>query len=152
MALASDLLASEESTSKWLPDDQRLEAESVSRITRIPVGQVVLLQAFYDLTASETLHHKACTSIIAQSKAESTPPVHGRNLDYSFHEAMLLLAVQIDWQRNNRTVFRSVTVLPQVGFNTVVRPGAWSLSHDERDQGFIGKVLYTEGRGELVGL
>jgi len=61
--------------------------------------------------------------------------VHGRNLDYGLRAAMLNVTVVAEWRRNGRLLFTSVGFVGTVGFNTVLRHGSWSLSHDERDQG-----------------
>lgn len=91
------------------------------------------------MTASANLgESRACTSIVAQP-AGGAAPVHGRNLDYPIKEAMLPITVVVDWQRGGATQFESVGYFGTVGFNTALRPGAWSLSHDERDQGPIGE-------------
>jgi hypothetical protein len=114
LAVASRAFASEASTAGWLPAEHRAELDSIARVTALPVGQLILLHSLYDLTASGSVAHDYCTSIVAQPVDEGAPPVHGRNLDYPLRKAMLLLAIQLDWQRANHTVFSSVTVLPQV--------------------------------------
>lgn len=129
----SEWLFRDEHDSGWLPNEHWSELESIARMTRLPVGKLTALAALYDLTAAKGMDSRACTSVVAQGAA--TPPVHGRNLDYPLAGAMLNLTVQVDWQRGGETLFTSASYLGTVGFNTVVRPRAWSLSHDERDQG-----------------
>jgi N-acylethanolamine-hydrolysing acid amidase len=135
---AAILFRTNRSHTGWLREVEYEEIISISRLTNIAPGQLVGMAALYDLTASGTVHSRACTSIVAQGSAAGATPVHGRNLDYPLHEAMRNITMIVDWQRGGRTLFSAVCFLGVVNFNTVVRVGAWSLSQDERDQGFIG--------------
>ena len=53
------------------------------------------MNALYDLTASATVHHHACTSIVVQ--AIDGGIAHGRNLDYGLGKAMRAITVIVDW-------------------------------------------------------
>jgi hypothetical protein len=134
---AADLLFRNASNAVYLPPEHREEVASISKVTGFPVGMLLVLNAMYDWSASGTIDNRACTSIVAQPPG-AAPPIHGRNLDYPFRAAMEHLAATADFQRGGKTVYTAVTYLGTVNFNTVVVPGGWSLSHDERDQGFIG--------------
>lgn len=134
---ATLLLGSNASHSTWLPEDEFEEVLAFARVTKLPVGKLVALAALYDLTASGNMQHHACTSVVAQGGDAGATPVHGRNLDYPLHAAMLNITAIVDWRHDGRTVFSSVSFVGVVNFNTVVRVGAWSLSQDERDQGPI---------------
>jgi hypothetical protein len=47
------------------------------------------------------------------------------------------LTAIIDFQRNNVTVWTSVSYVFMTGFNTVVRPGVVSVTQNERNQGAL---------------
>lgn len=121
----------------FLPAEHLEEMQGISRVTGFPIGTLVTLNAMYDFSASGDLNARMCTSIVAQGPGGAAP-VHGRNLDYPFRKAMEYLTMTADYQRGSETVYSAVIYLGTVNFNTVVVPGAWSLSHDERDQGFVG--------------
>ena len=122
----------------WMPADQADELKAMVRLTKAPIGQLVALNAIYDLTASATTHSHACTSIVVES--EDGHISHGRNLDYSLGKAMRKITYIMDFkEKKNKTSFTAVGYLGMTGFNTVVKPGGWALTHDERDQGFIGE-------------
>jgi len=133
---AANALFHNESHSGWLPREHWEEIASIVRLTKLPVGVLVALNGLYDVTASKQSSHHACTSIVAQGLDGSI--VAGRNLDYNIHEAMKNITIVVDWQREGTTIFTSVMYVGTIGFNTVQRTGAWSLTHDERDQGSIG--------------
>lgn len=122
----------------WMPAEQAAEVAGIERLTKLPAGIVWAVNALYDITASGTVEHRACTSIVTE--APDGTITHGRNLDYPLGTAMLPITVTIDWKPRADAPprFTSVGFLGTVGFNTVVAHGAWALSHDERDVGFIG--------------
>jgi len=123
---------------EWMPADQAAELTAISKLTKIPMGTLFAITALYDLTTSATIHRAACTSIVVQDATGHVS--HGRNLDYGLANAMLNITVTVDWLSatgDGSVAFTSVGYLGQVGFNTVVRHGAWGLTHDERDQGPI---------------
>ena len=123
----------------WMPADQAAEAESIASLTSIPLGTLFAINALYDLTASDKSASRACTSILVQATNGSI--THGRNLDYILGAPLRNLTRIVDWTSSNSLegnggpLFTSVGYLGQVGFNTVVRHGAWALTHDERDVG-----------------
>ena len=122
----------------WMPADQAAEAVSIAALTRVPLSELFVLNALYDISASSAANSEACTSIVTQASDGSI--AHGRNLDYSFGSALRELAVTVDWHAgglNAPPTFTSVGYLGQVAFNTVVRPKGWALSHDERDVGVV---------------
>ena len=118
-----------------IPDEHWAEMTGIARVSRVPIGVLVALNTLYDLTASANVHDKACTSVVAQGA--DGKPTHGRNLDYGPHAVMKNITAIVDYQSGGKTKFSSVSFLGCVNFNTVVVPGGWSLSQDERDQGQI---------------
>lgn len=133
----------------YLPPEHWEEIQAISRVSNIPAGTLLMLNILYDLTTFDHSSRKACTSIVAATSDGS--PVHGRNLDYGLVGAMKNITAIIDWQSGGKTVFSSVSFLGTVNFNTVVRAGGWSLSHDERDAGpLIEDLLDTFLRQRVV--
>lgn len=132
---------------KWFPEEQYQELQGISSVTGIPWPKLAAVNLWYDLTAYNSgpsaLHassykgHKACTSIVAELQNGSI--IHGRNLDYDLELKPIMedLVAVVDWERGNQTLFSSVSFIGMVGFNTAVRPGAFTLSQDERDVGSL---------------
>ncbi len=52
-----------------MPPMQWAELTSMAEQTRIPIGTLIALNGLYDLTASDILDGKACTSVVAQARA-----------------------------------------------------------------------------------
>jgi hypothetical protein len=81
-----------------------------------------------------------CTSVVA---ADSTDQVwHGRNLDWNLPDVLLEMAIDVDYQRNNKTVFIGSTIVGFVGVlngMTYSDAGAWSGSINARMKG--GKII-----------
>ncbi len=80
-----------------------------------------------------------CTSVVAQDLSQQV--WHGRNLDWNLPDVLLQMAVDIDFQRNQQTVFTASTIVGFVGVlhgMTLAQP-AFSVSIDARDKG--GKII-----------
>ena len=60
---------------------------------------------------------------------------HGRNLDWNLDPTLKVLMVDIDYQREGKTVFIGTTLVGFVGILNGVRPGAWTYSMDAREKG-----------------
>lgn len=120
---------------RLIPEEHHLELISVANGLGMQVSDLLFSAAFYDLVASNRSHGQACTGIVAQ--AASGEVFHGRNLDFAFKKELGELAVVVDFARDGATLFSAVTLGPNPVFNTAVRYGAFSLSHDERDSGSI---------------
>jgi hypothetical protein len=119
----------------WYPEEQYQELKGIARVTKVDLWLLAAVTTIYDLTASGKADSKACTGLIVQKSNGEI--IHGRNLDYSLKSIMSPLTAIIDFQRNNKTVWTSVSYVFMTGFNTVVRPGVLSLTQDERDQGSV---------------
>jgi len=123
---------------RLLPEDQYLEAKGIARGLGRPTADVVLITSFYDLMTAGSSPFGAkrmCTGIVAQGADGQI--YHGRNMDYSFVDALGKATLVVDFARKNVTQFTAVTLGPNPGFNTVVRHGGFSASHNERDEGSI---------------
>ncbi|GAB1600649.1 acid ceramidase-like [Argonauta hians] len=112
-------------------------------------GEVVLYNIFYEIFT-------VCTSIVAEDKNGEL--FHARNLDFGLFmgwdvknntwaitEALRPMIMNLDFQKNNKTVFKSVNFAGYIGVLTGVRPGAFTLTLNERFQlkgGFIGIIKW----------
>ncbi|OQR68738.1 N-acylsphingosine amidohydrolase (acid ceramidase)-like, partial [Tropilaelaps mercedesae] len=130
-----------------LPSPYREELQSLAALTGMPLGEVVLYNAFYEFFT-------VCTSIVAQNPQGQI--LHGRNLDFglflgwnstahtwSMTEVLRKTVIQIEWQRGNKTVFHSVNFAGYIGVLTAIRPGVMSFTINERfnvNGGFIGLI------------
>jgi len=142
VAIAREVLGSDFEAPRLMTADQWAEARGVGRELGIPAGDVVVASVFYDLfaAADSPLREKACTGVIAQTTSGDI--LHGRNLDYDFAEKLAKTTLVVDFMRNGSQHFTAVTFGPIPNFNTAVRYGSFSLTHDERDQGSIAENLF----------
>ncbi|XP_043224540.1 acid ceramidase-like [Amphibalanus amphitrite] len=112
------------------------EIRGIATAASMEEGDVALMNIFYEVFT-------VCTSIIGRA-ADGTL-YHGRNLDFGLFmgwdmqnhtwkvaEALRPLTVTFEYQRDNRTLFRTAGFAGMVGVLTGVRPGLFSLSIDER--------------------
>jgi len=128
-----------------LPSPYREELQSLSDITGMPLGEVVLYNVFYEFFT-------VCTSIVAQN--EQGQIIHARNLDFGLFlgwnktthswtltEVLRPNVVQLEWQKGGKTVFHSVNFAGYIGLLTAMNPGVMSFTLNERFNvkgGFIG--------------
>lgn len=102
------------------------------------ISDAVLGNVLYELTAygheQRKDHTKMCTSIVAQSINGTI--YHGRNLDYSFPDLLRELTIIVEFVRGGRTLYTGTTFAGMVGLLTGQKPHAYTISVDERDQGF----------------
>eukprot|EP00938_MAST-03A_sp_MAST-3A-sp1_P000784 g784.t1 len=119
----------------WFGDEQYAEMQSIARLTNLDLDILAAISTIYDLSASSALSGKACTGIVIQNDKDEI--IHGRNLDYNFPPQMENLTAIVDFKRNGTVLFTSVSYIFMTAFNTAMKPGAFSLSQDERDQGSI---------------
>lgn len=128
-----------------LGTEQYHEIQGVARGVGVEASEIVLLASFYDLFAADTSPFKqnACAGILAQTPSGEI--YHGRNLDYDFKDAIGPIALDVNFIRNNRTVFQAITFGPNPTFDTVVRYGSFSITQNERDTGDV-----TENMLDLI--
>lgn len=130
-----------------LPEPYAGEIRGIAKTVGIGVGQMAVINMLYEFTA-------ACTSIVAQD-ANGTI-WHGRNLDYSFTDAMRNISAIIDFKSQGKTVYTTTSFVGQVGVFTGMKPYKFTISLNERDKGnaieniiemlqalLLGKVKFT---------
>jgi len=121
------------------------EISGIAAATQIPVCEIILYNIFYEVTG-------LCTSIVVQNSDGHI--YHGRNLDFGISpawdkkndtwrmtEALRPLLLNIEFQTQEKTVFKTTQYAGYVGVLTAMRPGAFSLSVDSRFNADLDKFL-----------
>ncbi|KAM3832120.1 acid ceramidase isoform 3-T3 [Vipera latastei] len=150
-------VASMESKIGWLcstlPYPFNEEIKGIASAIDGPLGDVVLFNIFYEIFT-------VCTSIIAEDKTGKL--YHARNLDFglflgwdiqnnSWDTTLKLkpLMVSLDFQKNNKTVFKSANFAGYVGIVSGVKQGLFTLTMNERfslNGGYIGIFEWLIGK------
>ncbi|KAI4894481.1 hypothetical protein NFI96_029398 [Prochilodus magdalenae] len=136
-----------------LPYPFNEEIKGIAAVSGVPLGEVVLFNIFYEVFT-------VCTSLVAEDPHGNL--VHARNLDFGLFmgwdlknrswvitETLKPLVVNVDFRRNNSTVFKSTNFAGYVGMLTGMRPHAFTLTMNERfslDGGYIGILEWILGK------
>uniref|UniRef100_A0A665T705 Acid ceramidase n=1 Tax=Echeneis naucrates TaxID=173247 RepID=A0A665T705_ECHNA len=136
-----------------LPHPFSDEIKGIAAVSGIPLGEVVLFNIFYEVFT-------VCTSIVAEDDKGNL--FHGRNLDFGLFlgwdvknkswiisEKLKPLVVNLDFKRNNQTVFKSTNFAGYVGMLTGIKPHIFTLTMNERfslDGGYIGILEWILGK------
>ncbi|XP_006015936.1 acid ceramidase [Alligator sinensis] len=136
-----------------LPHPFREEIEGIANTSGAVLGDVVLFNVFYEIFT-------VCTSIVAEDKTGKL--YHARNLDFGLFlgwdiknsswtvtQQLKPLVVALEFQRNNKTLFRSANFAGYIGMLSGVRPGAFTLTMNERfsiDGGYLGILEWILGK------
>uniref|UniRef100_H3AMR5 Acid ceramidase n=1 Tax=Latimeria chalumnae TaxID=7897 RepID=H3AMR5_LATCH len=130
---------------KTLPSPFSDEIQGIADVSGTPLGEIMLFNIFYEVFT-------VCTSLVAEDKTGKL--LHARNLDFGLFlgwdthdhswkvtEKLRPLVVNLDFQKNNKTVFKSTGFAGYAGTLTGMKPGIFSLTMNERfsiDGGYIG--------------
>ncbi|XP_061102116.1 acid ceramidase [Conger conger] len=136
-----------------LPYPFNEEIKGIAKDSGVPLGEVILFNIFYEIFT-------VCTSLVAEDADGNL--FHGRNLDFGLFmgwdlknkswtitEKLKPLVVNVDFTRNNRTVFKSTNFAGYVGMLTGIRPHSFTLTMNERfslDGGYIGILEWIMGK------
>ncbi|XP_023686399.1 acid ceramidase [Paramormyrops kingsleyae] len=136
-----------------LPYPFNEEIRGIAAVSGVPLGEVVLFNIFYEVFT-------VCTSVVAEDSKGSL--FHARNLDFGLFmgwdvknktwivtEKLRPLVVNVDFRRNNQTVFKSTNFAGYVGMLTGIRPHVFTLTMNERfslDGGYIGILEWILGQ------
>lgn len=115
-----------------IPEPYQDELVGVAEYCNLTIGEVVIFNVLYEMTAYKDTDSRACTSIVATLPNGNI--IHGRNLDYGI-PGLNTLAVNLDFQKNGKTVYKGTTFAGYIGLMTAFKPNGFSVSVDERDQG-----------------
>lgn len=129
------------------------EMRGIADVTGIPLGEIISFNIFYELFTM-------CTSIITEDGKGHL--LHGRNMDFGIFlgwninnntwvvtEELKPLTVNLDFQRNNKTVFKATSFAGYVGMLTGFKPGLFSLTLNERfslNGGYLGILEWMFGK------
>ena len=110
------------------------EMVGVSLAAGVALGDVVLANLLYEITAFSHSPSKMCTSIVAEVMNGTI--YHGRNLDYgTFTDLLRNVTAIVDYQQGGETVYTGTTFVGMVGLLTGQKPYGYTITLDERDQG-----------------
>ncbi|PNJ76786.1 ASAH1 isoform 47, partial [Pongo abelii] len=133
------------------------EMKGIAAVTDIPLGEIISFNIFYELFT-------ICTSIVAEDKKGHL--IHGRNMDFGVFlgwninndtwvitEQLKPLTVNLDFRRNNKTVFKASSFAGYVGMLTGFKPGLFSLTLNERfsiNGGYLGVLEWILGKKDAM--
>ncbi|XP_077158246.1 acid ceramidase [Paroedura picta] len=136
-----------------LPYPFNEEIKGIAEAADAPLGDIVVFNVFYEIFT-------LCTSIVAEDKTGKL--YHARNLDFGLFlgwdiknsswivtQKLKPLMVSLDFQKNNKTVFRSSNLAGYVGMVSGIKPGLFTLTMNERfsiDGGYIGVFEWIFGK------
>ncbi|XP_066429504.1 acid ceramidase [Eleutherodactylus coqui] len=135
-----------------LPPPFDEEIKGIAEASGQPLGEILLFNIFYELFT-------VCTSVVAEDMSGKL--FHARNLDFGLFlgwdvknnswtitEMLRPLVVNVEFRRNNKTVFVSTSFAGYVGMLTGMKPGILTLTMNERfslDGGYIGVLEWILG-------
>uniref|UniRef100_A0A8B9DSU3 Acid ceramidase n=1 Tax=Anser cygnoides TaxID=8845 RepID=A0A8B9DSU3_ANSCY len=136
-----------------LPYPFNEELQGIANSSGVPLGEIVIFNIFYEIFT-------VCTSIVAEDKTGKL--YHARNLDFGLFlgwdvknnswtltRELKPTVVNLDFQRNNKTVFRSTNFAGYIGMVSGVKPDLFTLTMNERfslDGGYVGIFEWFLGR------
>lgn len=136
-----------------LPYPFNEEIRGIAHDADVPLGEVALFNIFYEVFT-------VCTSIVAEDNKGNL--IHARNLDFGLFlgwdaknkswiisEMLKPLVVNLDFKRNNQTVFKSTNFAGYVGMLTGMKPHVFTLTMNERfslDGGYVGIMEWIFGK------
>nr|XP_015200919.1 PREDICTED: acid ceramidase [Lepisosteus oculatus] len=128
-----------------LPSPFNEEMKGIADASGLPLGEVILFNVFYEVFT-------ACTSLIAEDTSGNL--YHGRNLDFGLFlgwdmknkswavtERLRPLVVNLDFQRNKKTIFKSTNFAGYVGMLTGIKPVRIPFYDDAKNQLSKTKML-----------
>ncbi|KAG8512558.1 Acid ceramidase, partial [Galemys pyrenaicus] len=133
------------------------EMKGIAAVTGIPLGEIISFNIFYEFFT-------ICTSIVTEDQKGHL--LHGRNMDFGVFlgwntnnnswvvtEELKPLTVNLDFQRNNKTVFKASSFAGYVGMLTGFKPGLFSLTLNERfspNGGYMGVLEWILGKKDAM--
>uniref|UniRef100_A0A8C9UU02 Acid ceramidase n=1 Tax=Spermophilus dauricus TaxID=99837 RepID=A0A8C9UU02_SPEDA len=121
------------------------EMKGIADVTEIPLGEIISFNIFYEFFT-------ICTSIITEDK-EGKYMWNVNNNTWVVTEELKPLTVNLDFQRNNKTVFKATSFAGYVGMLTGFKPGLFSLTLNERfsmNGGYIGILEWILGKKDAM--
>ncbi|XP_041462520.1 acid ceramidase-like [Lytechinus variegatus] len=129
------------------------ELQGIADATGIPIGEIVLMNIFYEIESF-------CTAVIAQTKSGDI--YHARNMDFGtflgwdvktnewiISERLKPLVTNVEYQKGGKVIARAVHFAGYVGILTGLKPGVVSLNinarHKLKDSGVLGFIEWILG-------
>ncbi|XDV14785.1 hypothetical protein PO909_014974 [Leuciscus waleckii] len=137
-----------------LPYPFNEELRGIASVSGVPLGEVVLFNIFYEVFT-------VCTSLVAEdvnvlprfmrigSKKLDKNSWDLKNRSWIITEKLKPLIVNLDFRRNNQTVFKSTNFAGYVGMLTGIHQRSFTLTMNERfslDGGYIGILEWILGK------
>uniref|UniRef100_H2LVM1 Acid ceramidase n=1 Tax=Oryzias latipes TaxID=8090 RepID=H2LVM1_ORYLA len=132
-----------------LPSPFGEEIKGIADASGVPLGEVVLFNIFYEVFT-------VCTSVVAEDiflpfHIHRQPPScwDVKNKSWTISEKLKPLVVNLDFKKNNQTVFKSTNFAGYVGMLTGIKPHMFTLTMNERfslDGGYIGILEWILGQ------
>nr|UVW99775.1 acid ceramidase 1 [Nephotettix cincticeps] len=135
-----------------LPSEYHRELNGLSLASGVSVARVTLFNVFYEISAF-------CTSIVME--AEDGKIYHGRNLDFGIvfgwdaknhtwfiTEILRPLIIKVNFFKNGKPLYSSVTYAGYTGILTGIKKNAFSLTINERyvtNGGYLGIAEWFMG-------
>ncbi|XP_039263558.2 N-acylethanolamine-hydrolyzing acid amidase-like [Styela clava] len=118
---------------RFLPPPYSDEIRGISEGFQIDLGLVVFANIFYDMEAYAGSPLRMCTSIVTMDREGQI--IHGRNFDFDFADILRNITVVMEFQKGAKTLFYGVGFAGMIGPQTVYKPGAFTLSVNQRNTG-----------------
>jgi len=129
----------------YLTKETKGEIEGCAAFLDVSYNEVAIMQFLYELL-------NGCTSIIYRQANDTL--VHGRNLDFDFAPLLREMVINVDFYRGTEYVYTATTFPCYFGVISGSKPGAFSVSVDERYdrsetlafiRNLLGLVTFREG-------
>jgi len=109
-----------------------LEIQGIADAVGLPAGDIALINILYEMVSM-------CTSIVAENSDGHI--LHSRNLDFGlgteFTTLLQNLTLQVEFQKEGKTVYYGTTYAAYVGMLTGMAPGRFGISLNLRHSGDI---------------
>ncbi|CAI4228149.1 unnamed protein product [Auanema sp. JU1783] len=135
-----------------IPQPYRDEIKSIATTTKVPLGQIVVYNIFYEIFT-------ACTSIVAQDERGNL--YHARNLDFGLfmgwdpiiHEWPITqklrnMIINVNWIKNGQILFKTNNFAGYVGVYNGLKPKKFTITANDRflkEGGYVGLYRFFTG-------
>jgi hypothetical protein len=110
----------------FVDDELRQEVQSMADICEISYAEAIFLNFMYE-------YNVHCTSIVVRNATGYI--LHGRNLDYGYGDSLRKTVIELHWYKGGKILFKSAQFVWYIGVGTGVKPGVFSVSQNQRDDG-----------------
>ena len=107
----------------YISEDMNGEIEGCASFLGVSYNEIAVVQFLYELL-------NGCTSIIYRQANDTL--IHGRNLDFDFAPLLREIVINVDFYRGSQYIYTATTFPCYFGVISGSKPGAFSVSVDER--------------------